>query len=105
MPMRQSGRQLIGAGTAALVDGCRQHFFEIVAARSSSLSDVSVGSCVPSYAGPHGEAQLYERWRRALRVRQSGVELKPPNVAETSGHDPGRVERGERKRTAAEASK
>ena len=23
--------------------------------------DVAVGSCVTSYAGPHGEAQLYER--------------------------------------------
>ena len=42
---------------------------------------VSLGSCVTSYAGPHGEAQLYERWRRALRVRQSGADLKPPQAA------------------------
>jgi len=26
-------------------------------------------------------AQLYERWRRALRGRQSGVDLKPPQAA------------------------
>jgi len=26
-------------------------------------------------------AQLYERWRRALRVRQSGADLKPPQAA------------------------
>jgi hypothetical protein len=39
------------------------------------------GSCVTSYAGPHGAAQLYERWRMALRVRQSGVDLKPPQAA------------------------
>src|ERR1700686_2463001 len=31
--------------------------------------------------GPNGHAQLYERWRRALRVRQSGVDLKPPQAA------------------------
>ena len=43
--------------------------------------DVSYGSCVTSYAGPHGAAQLYERWRMALRVRQSGVDLKPPQAA------------------------
>ena len=35
----------------------------------------SHGPCVTSYAGPHGAAQLYERWRMALRVRQSGVDL------------------------------
>src|SRR5215510_4606072 len=28
-----------------------------------------------------GGAQLYERWRRALRVRQSGADLKPPQAA------------------------
>src|SRR6202043_113094 len=43
--------------------------------------DVAVGSCVTSYAGPHGAAQLYERWRRALRFRQSCVDLKPPQAA------------------------
>ena len=42
---------------------------------------VRKGSCVTSTAGPHGEAQLYERWRRALRVRQSGADLKPPQAA------------------------
>src|ERR1700746_3473774 len=38
-------------------------------------------ACVTSYAGPHGAAQLYERWRKALRGRQSGVDLKPPQAA------------------------
>src|SRR5215831_16197183 len=28
-----------------------------------------------------GDAQLYERGRRALRVRQSGADLKPPQAA------------------------
>jgi len=28
-----------------------------------------------------GGAQLYERWRRALRVRWSGADLKPPQAA------------------------
>src|SRR3982074_2275477 len=40
-----------------------------------------VGSCVTSIAGPNGYAQLYERWRRALRGRQSGADLKPPQAA------------------------
>jgi hypothetical protein len=33
---------------------------------SRAAAHVAVGSCVTSNAGPHGEAQLYERWRRAL---------------------------------------
>jgi hypothetical protein len=53
----------------------------------------------------------------ALRVRQSGVDLKPPQAAvvKSDGGErcgkrrdmipAGMVERGERKRTAAEASK
>src|SRR5246127_970882 len=48
---------------------------------SKKAGHVSFGSCVTSYAGPHGAAQLYERWRRALRVRQSGADLKPPQAA------------------------
>src|SRR5215216_3712658 len=47
----------------------------------ASRADVRVGSCVTSIAGPNGYAQLYERWRRALRGRQSGVDLKPPQAA------------------------
>src|SRR5271157_4967984 len=30
--------------------------------------------------------QLYERWRWALRVRQSGVDLKPPQAAVVKSH-------------------
>src|SRR5712692_5512049 len=30
--------------------------------------------------------QLYERWRWALRVRQSGVDLKPPQAAVVKNH-------------------
>jgi len=45
------------------------------------ISDVAVGSCVTSIAMSTGDAQLYERWRRALRVRQSGADLKPPQAA------------------------
>src|ERR1017187_10859416 len=44
-------------------------------------ADVAVGSCVTNIAGPHGGMQLYERWRGALRGRQSGVDLKPPQAA------------------------
>jgi len=33
------------------------------------------GSCVTSIAGPHDDAQLYDRSKRALRVRQSGADL------------------------------
>src|SRR6476660_6842983 len=44
-------------------------------------ANVAHRSCVTSNAGPHGEAQLYERWRRALQVRQSGADLKPPQAA------------------------
>src|SRR5262249_35170329 len=39
------------------------------------------GSCVTSIARPYGNAQLYGRWRRALRGRQSGADLKPPQAA------------------------
>jgi hypothetical protein len=42
---------------------------------------VWLGSCVTSIARPHGNAQLYGRWRRALRGRQSGADLKPPQAA------------------------
>src|SRR6476660_4943896 len=44
-------------------------------------ANVAHRSCVTSNAGPHGEAQLYERWRRTLRGRQSGADLKPPQAA------------------------
>jgi len=44
-------------------------------------ADDRLGSCVTSIAGPHGGMQLYERWRRALRGRQSGADLKPPQAA------------------------
>ena len=44
------------------------------------LLDFRLGSCVTSNAGPHGDAQLYERWRRPLRVRQSGADLKAPQT-------------------------
>jgi len=37
--------------------------------------------CVTSIAGPYGDTQLYERWRRPLRGRQSGADLKPPQAA------------------------
>jgi len=43
--------------------------------------DFRVGSCVTSIAGPHGGAQMYERWRRALRGRSSGTGLKPLQAA------------------------
>jgi len=43
--------------------------------------EVAFGSCVTSIAMSTGDAQLYERWRRALRVRQSGADLKPPQAA------------------------
>jgi hypothetical protein len=36
---------------------------------------------VSRIAGPNGEAQLYERRRKVLRCRQSGVDLKPPHAA------------------------
>jgi len=41
---------------------------------------------VTSVASPHGDAQLYERWRRALRVRQSGADPKPPQAAAVKSH-------------------
>jgi len=49
--------------------------------RSKGPAHVRFGSCVTSIAGPNGHAQLYERWRRALRGRQTGVDLKPPQAA------------------------
>jgi len=64
-----------------------------------------------------GGAQLYERWRRALRVRQSGADLKPPQAASVKSRGwercgnagtmipAGMVERGERKQTVDEVSK
>jgi len=51
------------------------------ALRDFSPLHVRFGSCVTSIAGPNGHAQLYERWRRALRGRQTGVDLKPPQAA------------------------
>jgi len=39
------------------------------------------GSCVTRIAGPNGDAQLYERWRKVLRGRQSGSGLKPLQAA------------------------
>jgi len=68
-------------------------------------------------AGPHGFTQLYRRWRKALRVRQSGADPKPPQAAAVKSRGgercgnagtmilAGKVERGERKRTADEVSK
>src|SRR5215813_6621695 len=47
---------------------------------------ISTLPCVTSIARPHGDAQLYERWRRALRGRQSGVDLKPPQAAVVKSH-------------------
>jgi hypothetical protein len=78
--------------------------------------NVAVGSCVTSIAGPNGDAQLYERWRWALRGRQSGADFKPPQAAvvKSNGGErcgsrdmipAGTVERGERKQTADEVSK
>ena len=50
--------------------------------RHRRVADSSAnGSCVTSIARPHGDAQLYERGRRALRVLQSGADLKPPQAA------------------------
>src|SRR5580700_10691603 len=46
-----------------------------------STPHVRFGSCVTSIAGPYGDAQLFERWRRALRVRRSGADSKPPQAA------------------------
>jgi len=37
--------------------------------------------CVTSIVVSTGGAQLYERWRRALRGRQSGAGFKPPQAA------------------------
>ena len=78
--------------------------------------DVAVGSCVTSNAGPYGERNctrdgggpfgfgnqvLISSYRKLLSSKATVV-----NVAETSGYDlAGIVERGERERTAAEASK
>jgi len=45
-----------------------------------------IGSCVTNIAGPHGGMQLYERWRKALRDRQSVVDLKPPQAAVVKSH-------------------
>jgi len=44
-------------------------------------ANVAYGSCVTSIVGPNGGAQLYERWRRALRGRPSGAGLKPLQAA------------------------
>src|SRR6516164_282442 len=55
--------------------------YETAALRDCSPVNVRFGSCVTSIAGPNGHAQLYERWRRALRGRQTGVDLKPPQAA------------------------
>src|SRR5580704_16342167 len=41
------------------------------------MTGMGLVSRVPSADG----AQLYGRWRRALRVRQSGADLKPPQAA------------------------
>jgi hypothetical protein len=51
------------------------------ASQQTAPADVAVGSCVTSIAGPNGDAQLYERWRWALRGRQSGADFKPPQAA------------------------
>src|ERR1700736_4018028 len=41
------------------------------------MTGMGLVSRVPSVDG----AQLYGRWRKALRGRQSGVDLKPPQAA------------------------
>jgi len=46
-----------------------------------NASEDRSGSCVTSAVMSTSGAQLYERWRRALRVRQSGADLKPPQAA------------------------
>jgi hypothetical protein len=59
-------------------------------------------NCPRDEGGPleFGNQVLFSSHRKLLRSKAVVV-----SVAETSGHDPGRVERGERKRTAAEVSK
>src|ERR1700745_4162229 len=54
---------------------------ETTALRDFDPAYVCFGSCVTRIAGPNGDGQLYERGRRALRGRQSGVDLKPPQAA------------------------
>src|ERR1700730_377646 len=62
---------------------------------------------VTSIAGPNGVAQLYERGRKALRGRQSGVDLKPPQAAvvkSDGGERCGKVGTGFRQAPVREAS-
>jgi hypothetical protein len=47
----------------------------------SQARNVRFGSCVTSAVMSKGGTQLYERRRRALRGRQSGSGLKPPQAA------------------------
>jgi hypothetical protein len=84
---------------------------------SEGLTQCPVGVLCHEHRRSKRHAQLYERWRRALRVRRSGTDPKPPQAAvvKSNGGErcgnvgtmipAGTVERGERKRTAAEASK
>src|SRR5262245_31819070 len=70
------------------------------------------GAVVWLPAGPHGDAQLFERSRRALRARRSGADPKPPQAAAVKSRGgehcgkvgtmipAGTVEGGECKRTA-----
>jgi len=51
-------------------------------------ADVGVTAVRPGAAEQlkyRNDAQLYERWRRALRVRQSGADLKAPQAAAVKG--------------------
>src|ERR1700730_16841294 len=62
---------------------------------------------VTSIAGPNGVAQLYERGRKVLRVRQSGADLKPPQAAvvkSDGGERCGKVGTGFRQARFREAS-
>jgi hypothetical protein len=67
----------------------------------ATLCNVGIGSCVTSIVGPNGMRNCTREMKEELRVRQSGVLIsshrKPlsskamvVNVAEKSGHDPGR---------------
>ena len=110
---RGSGLVRLAKTFKAATEGFRRRFR---ASCQIGVVHVAFGSCATSVAGPNGGAQLYERWRRALRDRQSGADLKPPQAAvvKSNGGErcgdaglipAGTVERGERKQTADEVSK
>src|SRR4029450_8066788 len=51
---------------------CHWHFLSVLFV----VVKVRSGPCVTSIARPHGDAQLYERWGKVPRGRQSGAGLK-----------------------------